>query len=165
MIRLQNGNSVMLALAASLLSMVAIATLGSPAALAVDTISSKDAPDLTAARAKIKAKDYQAALVELRTLADTNQHADVYSLLGFSLRQTGDYTTALTFYKKALDFDANHKGAHEYLGELYLKTGEMDKAKAMLAKLEKLCPTGCEELADLKGDIAEAEAKSAAKTN
>jgi Flp pilus assembly protein TadD len=161
MLRLQNGNSVMLALAASLLSMVAIATLGSPAALAVDTISSKDAPDLTAARAKIKAKDYQAALVELRTLADTNQHADVYSLLGFSLRQTGDYTTALTFYKKALEFDANHKGAHEYLGELYVETGQLPKAREQLAMLEKLCPQGCEEREDLEKVLA----TTAPKTN
>jgi Flp pilus assembly protein TadD len=152
--RPKNANRVMLALAASLLSTVAIATLGSPAALAVDTISSKDAPDLTAARAKIKAKDYQAALVELRTLADTNQHADVYSLLGFSLRQTGDYTTALTFYKKALEFDANHKGAHEYLGELYVETGQLPKAREQLAVLEKLCPQGCEEREDLEKVLA-----------
>jgi Flp pilus assembly protein TadD len=152
--RPKNANRVMLALAASLLSTVAIATLGSPAALAVDTISSKDAPDLTAARAKIKAKDYQAALVELRTLADTNQHADVYSLLGFSLRQTGDYTTALTFYKKALEFDANHKGAHEYLGELYIETGQLPKAREQLAVLEKLCPQGCEEREDLEKVLA-----------
>jgi len=46
--------------------------------------------------------------------------------MGFSLRQTGDYPTALTFYKKALDFDADHKGAHEYLGELYVETGNVD---------------------------------------
>jgi Flp pilus assembly protein TadD len=159
--RPKNANRVMLALAASLLSTVAIATLGSPAALAVDTISSKDAPDLTAARAKIKAKDYQAALVELRTLADTNQHADVYSLLGFSLRQAGDYTTALTFYKKALDFDANHKGAHEYLGELYVETGQLPKAREQLAALEKLCPQGCEEREDLEKVLA----TTAPKTN
>jgi tetratricopeptide (TPR) repeat protein len=152
--RPKNTNRVMLALAASLLSTVAIATLGSPAALAVDTMSSKDAPDLTAVRAKIKAKDYQAALADLRTLADTNQHADVYTLLGFSLRKTGDYTTALTFYKKALDFDANHKGAHEYLGELYVEIGQLPKAREQLAVLEKLCPQGCEEREDLEKVLA-----------
>jgi tetratricopeptide (TPR) repeat protein len=89
------------------------------------------------------------------------QHADVYNLMGFSLRKTGDYPTALTFYKKALDFDADHKGAHEYLGELYVETGQMPKAKEHLAILEKLCPQGCEE----REDLAEAIAAATAKTN
>ena len=78
-----------LVLAASLMSAVAITAIGSPPALAVDTVTSKDAPDLTSVRAKIRARDYQAALVELRTVADTHQHADVYSLMRFSLRKTG----------------------------------------------------------------------------
>src|SRR5205807_9900296 len=105
-------------------------------------------------RAKIKAKDYRAALVELTTVADTHQHADVYSLMGFSLRKTGDYTTALTFYKKALDFDANHKGAREYLGELYVDMGDLPKAREQLAVLTKLCPQGCEEREDLEKLLA-----------
>jgi hypothetical protein len=71
----QNGNRLVLALVGSLMSAVPSAILGSPVALAVDTISSKDAPDLAAVRAKIKVKDYQGALSELRTLADTTQHA------------------------------------------------------------------------------------------
>ena len=137
-----------------------IATLGSSVALAVDTITSKDAPDLTSVRAMIKAKDYQAALVELRRVADTHQHADVYSLMGFSLRKTGDYTTALTYYKKALDFDANHKGAREYLGELYVETGDLSKAREQLAVLEKLCPQGCEERQDLEKALASAPPKT-----
>ncbi len=138
--------------------------LASPT-LAVDTPSSKDAPDLTAARAKIKAKDWQAAAAELREMAKFNQHADVYNLLAFSLRNMGQYAEARTLYFKALDFEPEHKGAHEYLGELYIKTGEMDKARAMFVKLQKICATGCEELDDLKSAIAEADAKAAAKTN
>ena len=43
----------------------------------------------------------------------TNQHADVYNLMG-SLRKTGDYKQAYTFYRKALEFDPEHKGALEY---------------------------------------------------
>ena len=158
---IRNGNRAILVFAASLMSAVAIVTLGSSLALAVDTVTSKDAPDLTSVRTKIKAKDYQAALVELRTLADTHQHADVYSLMGFSLRKTGDYPNALTFYKKALDFDANHKGAREYLGELYVETRDLPKAREQLAVLEKLCPQGCEE----REDLEKALASRAPKTN
>ena len=88
------------------------------------------------------------------------QHADVYSLMGFTTRSLGDTKTALTYYKKALDFDPNHKGAHEYLGELFVKTGELDKAKDQLVILQKLCPTGCEEREDLEKELAAATAKS-----
>jgi tetratricopeptide (TPR) repeat protein len=147
-------------LAAYLAGVPAVATLGSSAARAVDTITSKDAPDLTSVRAKIKAKDYQDALVELKALADTHEHADVYSLVGFSLRKTGDYRTALTFYKKALDYDADHKGAREYLGELYVETGDLPKAREQLAVLTKLCPQGCEEREDLEKALASAASRT-----
>ena len=123
------------------------------AAHAVDNMSSTDAPDLTSVRAKIKAKDYAGALAELRGLAEDYQQADVYNLLGFTLRKTGDFTTALTYYNKALELKPDHKAAREYLGELYVETGDMDKAKAQLASLQKLCPAGCDELSDLQKAI------------
>src|SRR5262245_59596972 len=139
-------------------------TLVSAAAFAVDTPTSTEAPDLAHVRASIKAKDFRAALSELNGMIDKGvQHADVYNLLGFSLRKTRDYTQALTYYKKALDFDADHKGAHEYLGELYVETGQMPKAQEQLAILVKLCPQGCEEREDLEKAIAEAHAQP--KTN
>jgi Flp pilus assembly protein TadD len=112
-----------------------------------------DAPDLTSVRAKIDAKDYTGALAELRDLAEDHQQADVYNLLGFTLRKTGDFKTSLTYYTKALELQPDHKGAREYLGELYVETGNMDKAKEQLATLKQLCPSGCEELEDLQKAI------------
>lgn len=129
-------------------------------AFAVDTITSRDAPDLSRVRAKIEAKDFKGALAELTPMLQTYQHADVYNLMGYSLRKTGDTKQALTFYRKALDFDPQHKGALEYLGELYVETGQIDKAKENVAMLTKLCPGGCEELSDLQKAIAGAEAKT-----
>jgi hypothetical protein len=70
--------------------------LASGAARAVDNMSSNDKVDLTSVRAKIKAKDYTAAIQELRDLAEDTQQADVYNLLGYTLRKTGDYTTSLS---------------------------------------------------------------------
>ncbi|MER8575321.1 tetratricopeptide repeat protein [Mesorhizobium sp. M1338] len=122
-------------------------------AYAVDNIEGDDAPDLTAVKAKIAAKDYTGALAELRDLAQDTQQADVYNLLGFTLRKTGDYTTALTYYSKALELKPDHKAAREYLGELYVETGDMAKAKEQLASLTQLCPAGCEERADLQKAI------------
>jgi tetratricopeptide (TPR) repeat protein len=131
---------------------------------AVDNVISKDAPDLTSPRAKIKAKDFTGALAELTPMLATVQHADVYNLVGFSHRKSGDLKQAATFYAKALDFDANHKGALEYQGEMFVELGQVDKAKANLTKLVALCPTGCEEREDLEKAIAAAPS-SAPKTN
>ena len=141
------------------------ASFAAPAALAVDVVTSRDAPDLTSVRAKIKAKDFKAALAELTPMLATNQHADVYNLMGFSLRKTGDYKQAYTFYRKALDFDPEHKGALEYLGELYVETGEIEKAKQNVVLLKKLCPEGCEELADLEKAVVGAATNASAKVN
>src|SRR6201990_1123254 len=127
-------------------------------AYAVDNMSSTDAPDLTSVRAKIKAQDYAAALAELRDIAEDTQQADVYNLLGFALRKTGDFKTSLTYYTKALELQPDHKAAREYLGELYVETGDMAKAHEQLATLVKLCPRGCEEREDLQKAI---NAKSA----
>jgi tetratricopeptide (TPR) repeat protein len=140
--------------------LVAGAALGTSGARAVDNLTSRDAPDLTSVRAKIKAKDYKAALAELTSMLTTHQHADVYNLMGFSLRKTGDYTQAYTFYRKALDFDPDHKGALEYLGELYVETGQIDKAKENVVRLQQLCPSGCEELADLEKAVSASGSKS-----
>src|SRR5437588_8673278 len=141
---------------ASLLGAIALACVFATSAFAVDNVTSKDAPDLTSVRAKIKVRDYKGALAELTPMLEKVQHADVYNLMGFSLRKTGDQKQAFTFYRKALDFDPQHKGALEYLGELYVETGQIDKARENVAQLKQLCPVGCEELADLETTIAEA---------
>jgi tetratricopeptide (TPR) repeat protein len=123
-------------------------------AFAVDNMQSTDAPDLTSVRAKIDAKDYADALAELRGLAEDNQQADVYNLMGYTLRKTGDYRTSLTYYTKALELQPDHRAAREYLGELYVETGEMAKAEEQVSSLKQLCPSGCEELEGLQEVIA-----------
>ena len=149
--------SVLVSLALRIGLGLASAQLSAPA-LAVDSMISTDAPDLTSVRARLAAKDYAAALGELTKLADNVQHADVYNLLGFALRKTGDFKTSLTYYTKALEMQPEHKAAREYLGELYVETGNIEKAREQLAILAKLCPGGCEEREDLQKAIS---AKSA----
>ena len=63
----------------------------------------------------------------------------------------------MTYYKKALDFDPAHKGALEYQGELFVELGQIAKARENVAKLEKICPSGCEELEDLREARAHAK--------
>jgi Flp pilus assembly protein TadD len=132
----------------------------STTAFAAGTTSTKDAPDLKSVHAKIDAKDFKAAIAELTPMLDATPNADVFNLMGFSLRKSGDVKQASTFYMKALDLDPNHKGALEYQGELYLQIGDVDHAKANLAKLATLCPQGCEERDELEKQV-----NAAAKTN
>ena len=88
---------------------------GPPRALAVDTQTNVGDVDLTSVRQKVKAKDWKAAIEELKPIIVKVDNADAYNLYAFSLRNTGDYKQAFTYYGKALDFDPNHKGAREYL--------------------------------------------------
>ena len=145
-------------------AIMAVLLLTGPAlapARAVDTVTLRESPDLSAVRAKIKAREWKAAIADLNAMVDKGvQHADVYNLLGFSLRNDGDTRTAQTFYRKALEFDPDHKGALEYQGELYIKIGDMAKARENAARLARLCPQGCEEREDLDKAIAAASASA-----
>ncbi|HKH29404.1 MAG TPA: tetratricopeptide repeat protein [Sphingomicrobium sp.] len=143
------NTSKLLRVSALVVGLAAVSGITAIPALAVDNMSSGDI-DLSSVRAKIKAKDYASALSELRDLADETPNADVYNLLGFTLRKSGDYATALTYYNRALDLEPDHKAAREYLGELFVETGDLDKANEQLARLVRLCPNRCEERDDLQ---------------
>jgi tetratricopeptide (TPR) repeat protein len=137
---------------------VGFALVTSTANAASTTSISRDAPDLTSVKAKVKAKDYVGALAELKPMLETHHHADVYNLMGFSLRKTGDIKQGGEFYVKALDLDPNHLGALEYQGQMFVELGQLAKAKTNLKRLVALCPSGCEEREDLEKAIAKAPA-------
>lgn len=136
---------------------LACATSFTPA-WAVDMATTTEAPDLAGIRTKVKAGDYKAAAAELQTMIERGvQHADVYNLLGFSLRKSGDLRAAATYYGKALEFDPDHRGALEYQGELFVETGQLSRARVNLERLRQLCTQGCEERDDLQRALAVAE--------
>ena len=68
---------------------------------------------------------------------------------------------ALVYYEKALSLDSRHKGAHEYIGELYLKLKQPEKAKEHLAKLDSICFFGCEEFDELKMKLDQLDQRDA----
>jgi Flp pilus assembly protein TadD len=118
------------------------------------------APDkLAAVRTQIAAKNWPAAIDELKRVNDTG-NADWNNLMGYSLRKgpTPDFAGAEKFYNEALRIDPRHRGALEYSGELYLMTGNLAKAEQRLATLDKACTFGCEEFTDLKKAIAQYKA-------
>jgi Flp pilus assembly protein TadD len=137
-------------LTAALLSFQA----ASPAAAMDSNKVQTGAADLTKARALIKAKNWKDAEAELLRLEKLGPNADVYNLLGFSIRKQGRFDPSYAYYMKALKLDPNHKSAHEYLGELYLQQGNLAGARKQAATLAKLCPQGCEEREDLDRSIA-----------
>lgn len=112
--------------------------------------------DFQKAEYLIKAEKYDEAIPLLQNVvADNPRDADAWNYLGFANRKLGKNEEALGYYQKALALNANHKGAHEYLGELYLQMNNLAKAEEQFAILKGLCPTGCEELEDLEADITD----------
>lgn len=102
----------------------------------------------------IKAEKYQQAIVELdEALSDKPDNADLLNLLAYSHRKLDHFDIALENYLKALKIDPEHRGANEYLGELYLQLGQPEKAEERLAVLDKECFFGCEEYDELKQAI------------
>jgi len=125
-----------------------LAAVGS--ALAVDSGPSSN-DSLSTARARIKEKNWPAAIEELKRVNDTG-NADWNNLMGYTMRKqaTPDYAAAARYYDEALRIDPRHKGALEYSGELALITGDLPKAEERLATLDKACRFSCEEYRDLK---------------
>ena len=104
----------------------------------------------------IKGEKYQQAITELdEALRDAPNDADLLNLVAYSHRKLGHFEIALENYLKALKIDPEHRGANEYLGELYLQLGQPDKAEERLAVLDKECFFGCEEYDELKQAIEE----------
>ena len=67
----------------------------------------------------------------------------------------GNLDNAAKYYKVALEINPEHKGALEYQGEMFLKLDDLASAKGNLEKLAKLCPSGCDERAELTRAIAD----------
>ena len=82
-----------------------------------------------------------------KAYAKDKKNADILNYLGYTLRKTGDFEKAETYYLKGLELDAKHLGINEYLGELYVQTGRIELAKE---RLEVLKGCKCEEYEELK---------------
>ena len=107
-------------------------------------------PTLAQARADIAAQKWTAAIDKLKLIvAASPKSADGYNLLGYSYRNAGNYDLAGKAYVRALKIDPKHTGALAYQGVLFVKLGQVDKAKANLALIKTLSGAGSEEYKDL----------------
>ena len=91
----------------------------------------------------------------IKALKDKPDNADLLNLMAYSQRQLKHYEIALECYLKALQVEPRHRGANEYLGELYLQIGQPDKAEERLEVLDKACFFGCKEFDELEQAIAD----------
>lgn len=109
---------------------------------------------LRAAKLKLGDADYEGALGDLAlVISDEPDNADAWNLTGYSHRKNGDYEASQTAYEKALAIDPNHKGALEYMGELYLTLGDLPAAENLLRRLKNACSYFCSERDTLKKAI------------
>ena len=143
------GSAALLAL---LLAVAARTALADPEDS--DSQATRD-PDITAGKQALEARDWKQAAGRFAKAALRDPgNADLQNYLGYSYRHLGRYELALEHYQRALEIDPRHKGAHEYIGEAYLETGDLASAERHLAILKSLCPLSCEQLEDLQREVA-----------
>ena len=111
--------------------------------------------DYAAARKAIVSKKWEEASARLRKAEVRHpDHADLQNYFGYAYRNLKQFDAAFRHYKRAIELNPRHRGAHEYIGEAYLMVRDLANAREHLAALESICLLPCEELSDLKDKIA-----------
>jgi len=127
---------------------------GSSMAMAAGSYYDLD-EELQSAGELIQSENYDRAIKKLKTAIDSDENnADAWNLLGYASRKNGDLDQSATAYTKALTLNPEHRDALEYQGELYLMLGDKAAAEKNLAKLQSLCPDGCDQVDVLMEAIA-----------
>lgn len=158
---LKTAFAALLALALALAGGSALAAGSSPSPSPAPSPASSGPSQYEQAVQKIEAQDYDGAipLLEGVTTQQPN-NADAWNYLGFAYRSVERYDEAFAAYNKALLINPRHIGANEYMGELYLLTGDVDSAEQMLQVLANSnCASSCEEHDELAAKIAEYKQK------
>ena len=75
------------------------------------------------------------------------KNPDILNYMGYTSRKIGNFEKAEKFYLTGLKIKPDHNGINEYLGELYVQTNRIDKAKE---RLEVLKNCNCDEFKDLE---------------
>ena len=96
---------------------------------------------------KAKLKYEKALNFLLESNAENGSNPDTLYYLGLVSAKLGKYENAEIYYSMGLVLDPKHVGINEYMGELFVVTNRLDKAKERLAVL-KNC--NCKEYKELK---------------
>jgi len=150
-----------------LAALLALALAGGAALAAGSSDSPSPSPSPAASPSKydqavgfIESKNFNSAIALLEDVTKTQpKNADAWNWLGFAYRSTERFDEAFVAYNEALKIDPDHDGANEYLGELYLMTGDLAAAEQQLEILDGNCSFSCTEYNQLKDAIAAYKAK------
>ncbi len=141
-----------------------LSALGAAPALAdpVETnpnLAASDA-DYAAGKQAMDRKNWPEAAKRFNVALKRNpDSADLQNYLGYSYRNLKQFDLAFKYYKRAIELDPRHRGAHEYIGEAYLMVNDLPNAEKHLAALRGICLLPCEELDDLEKAVAAYRAK------
>ena len=113
-------------------------------------------PDYAAGKAAMDKKNWTEAVKRFHQAALRDpDSADLNNYLGYSYRNLKQMDLAFKFYKRSIQLNPRHRGAHEYIGEAYLIVNDLPSAEKHLAALRNICLLPCEELADLENAVGE----------
>ena len=117
-------------------------------------------PDYAAGKAAMDQKNWPEAVKRFHQAALRDpESADLHNYLGFSYRNLKQMDLAFKFYKRSIQLNPRHRGAHEYIGEAYLMVNDLANAEKHLAALRNICLLPCEELADLEKAVKDYRAR------
>ncbi len=154
----QAGALLRAALVGATLALTAVAARAEPYEVDPD-LAARD-EDYAAGKRAVDRKDWDEAVRRFK-LAERRhpEQADLQNILGYAHRNLKQYDLAFVHYKRAIEIEPRHRGAHEYIGETYLLTGDLSGAEKHLDALRQICLLPCDELRDLDKAVAQYRAK------
>ena len=96
-------------------------------------ISEDAKKDLASGKADSAKKRFGKALKKFQEAADMDPtYYEAWNMVGYCSRKSGDLKRSFQAYEKCLLIEPEYAQAHEYLGEAYLMSGDVAKAKEQL---------------------------------
>ena len=118
----------------------------------------------TAGKEKDAEKRFAKALKKFEGALERDPaYYQAWNMVGFCARHTGDLKRAFAAYEKCLTLQPDYDEAHEYLGEAYIQSGDLAKARVELAWLRANDSDEAHELAE-KNSKAEGKAAPAGES-
>jgi hypothetical protein len=96
------------------------------------------AGNFQSARALIAAGRYEDGIAAMKALG-YDDHPDIASAIGYANAQLGRFAEARKWYDRALAADPGHLTTLVYSGALHVAQGQLDQARADLARIGRVC--------------------------
>ena len=97
--------------------------------------------------------DYSGAHAALKLLQTPHRQADKFNLMGLVAQKSGDLSSSMNYYQRALSINPRHVQVLNNQAELFLQIGQVENAKENLGKINEICWLGCNEKTGLEDAI------------